>query len=477
MFPSTTNTDGHELTERILIALGGALLTVAPYLTWLRVVIVGDFNLSGLLSAAHSTVAIPYFVTALGVALVLIAVLARSIDTVRVTALTSGSIVLLAGSFATYGLVRGVSNSAGLGQVGPGPIMAVVASVLLIVPPLVDYVRQPHASPIPEHVWRRLSLLPAITAVLIGAAVAWVPFHAGVNNYCGTAVGAALKNPAPLPSSTPPTAVAAQLQQDQAAVTAAKDAVNAQSNADANASHGQSAADTLSAQAQQADTAASNAENTVAGDQSTVSGDQATVDSDQSTVNNDQQTIANDQTTLNNDQQTLASDQQAGNDTTGDQQTIATDQQTLATDQATQAKDQQTVRNDQAALSGAATTLAADQKTRARDQATAKQLDQKAQDAESSAQGVSASTAQQDQTTQQQLSDAQQRLTTDQQNWQATYQQAFTTARVYDTALSSCRSQANGHLITAGVIAAAGIAVTAWLIFRRRRATPDASMA
>jgi hypothetical protein len=490
LFPARPGTEGNEAAERILIALGGALLAVAPYMTWLRVVILGDFNLSGLLSAGHATVAIPYLVTALGVALVLVPTLARSIEAVRITALTSGSLVLLAGGYATYGLIRAVSDSAGFGQVGPGPIMAVVASVLLIVPPLVAYARQPRVSFAQGHdLVRDLFWLPAVVAALIGSAVAWVPYHAGVNNYCGTAVGATFKSREPQPSSTPPSYVADQLQRDQVAVLSAQAAVNARSKPDSGASQQQNAADVLSAQAQQADTAASNAENTVSGDQGTVSSDQGTVDTDQgaiandqATVQNDQQTISNDQQTLQNDQQTLASDQQAGLDTSGDQQsinsdqqTLANDQQTLANDQATQTKDQQTLQSDQAALNQASATLGTDQQTLATAQATAARLDQKAQAAEQSAQSVSENTTQQDQTAQQQLDSAQQQLATDQQNWQTTYQGELTAAQNYNTALSKCQEQANSHFIAAGIITLLGVALSGWLFTRRRPTAPGPS--
>ena len=243
MLPSGPSTgSANMVAERVLIALGGALLTVAPYLTWLHVVILGDFNLTGLLSAGHATVAIAYLVTALGVALVLMAVLARSIDAIRITALVCGSVVLLAGGYATYGLVRAVSVSAGLGQVGPGPIMAVVASVLLVVPPLVAYAQRPPVPFIPRRpVWQSPLWLPAVVGGLIGAAVAWVPYHAGVHSYCGTAVGAAFKRPAAVPSDTPPSNVAAHLKADQTAVSSAQQTADAQSEADAAATQQQNA--------------------------------------------------------------------------------------------------------------------------------------------------------------------------------------------------------------------------------------------
>jgi hypothetical protein len=484
VFPSRPGTVGNEVAERILIALGGALLAVAPYLTWLRVVVLGDFNLSGLLSASHATVAIPYLVTALGVTLFLVPMLTRSIEAVRITALASGSVVLLGGGYATYGLIRAVSDSAGLGQVGPGPIMAVVASVLLIVPPVVAYAREPRVQfARGQDLLRDLFWLPAVVATLIGSAIAWVPYHAGVNNYCGTAVGATLRSRQSLPSSTPPNDIADQLQRDQAAVSSAQAAVNTRGKSDAGASQEQNAADALSAQAQQADTAASNLENTVSGDQGTisgdegtVSGDQSTVATDQSTVQNDQQTISNDQQTLQNDQQTLASDQQAGYDTSGDQasvsndqQTIANDQQTLANDQATQGKDQQALHNDQAALNRATATLGADQKALAAAQAAATQLDEKAQGAEQSAQSASDNATQQDQAAQQQLDSAQQQVATDQQNWQTTYQGELTAAENYNTALSKCQDQAHNNLIAAGIITLIGLGISGFLLERRRR--------
>jgi hypothetical protein len=488
MFPGGSNPD-NNLAERVLIAVGGGLLTVAPFLTWVSVVLLGDFNLTGLLSAAHASVAIAYGVTGIGVALILVAVLGRSMEGVRITALVCGAVVLLLGGYATYGLVRAVSGSAGLGQIGPGPILAVVGSVLLIVPPIVAYSRRPARVFVPGQVapWRPPSWLPVVVGVVVASAVAWIPYHAGVNSYCGTAVGAAFKHRAPNPSETPPSNVASQFQQDQSAISAAQAAVNQQSQADASASQQQNSADSLGAQAQQADNAASNLggtvsqdQGTVSSDQSTVSSDQYTVNGDQSTVQNEQQTISNDQTTLQNDQQTLASDQQAGVDTTfdqqtitNDQQTLANDQQTLATDQATMARDQQALQNDQATLSQANATMASDQKAMASAQANSSQLDQQAQSAENSAQNAASNAAQGDQSTQQQLSSAQQQLSTDQQNWQDTYQGELTSAQNYNTALSSCQSQADGHFIASGIIAGIAAGLTGLLFVLRRRQSPN----
>ena len=478
MFPSRTTEISNPIVERVLIALGGLLVTVAPFLTWLHVVILGDFNLTGLLSAAHASAALAYLVSAAGVALVLIALLARSIDFVRMTSLVSGSIILLVGGYATYGLVRAVSGAAGLGQVGAGPLMGVIGAVLLIVSPAVGILHRPSRT----NPW----WLPAAAALVIASALAWLPYHTGVNNYCSSAVGVAFKNPKLLPSDKPPSVVAAQLQSDQAAVTAAQGAMNSQQQRDGQVTEQQNAADSLNGKAQQADASASNLQSTVSDDQNAISNDQDTLQSDQSTaqadqqtVQDDQTTISTDQTTLQNDQQTLTSDQKAGLDTTYDNQAIATDQQTLSNDQATLSKDQttvanadQTVQSDQATLNQAQANLASDQNALSAAQGTAGQLDQSAANAENAAQNASQNSTQADQTVQQQLSDAQQQLSTDQQNWQNTYQAELTAARNYNSATSACQHQANNHFIAAGAIATFGACLSFALYVNRRRHGP-----
>jgi hypothetical protein len=60
VFPSRSTEISNPIVERILIALGGLLVTVAPFLTGLHVVILGDFNLMDLLSAAPASAAVAY---------------------------------------------------------------------------------------------------------------------------------------------------------------------------------------------------------------------------------------------------------------------------------------------------------------------------------------------------------------------------------------------------------------------------------
>ena len=468
--------NGNMVAERVLVAVGALLLTICPYLPWLHVVILGDFNLTGLLSAAHASVVVAYLVSALGVGLLLVAVLARSTDAVRITAIVAGSVVLLIGGYATYGLVRAVSGSAGLGQVGVGPVLGVVGGILLLVPPVVGYAQRPPVLFVPgRSAWKSPFWVPAGAAVVIAAALVWMPYHAGVKNYCGTAIGATFKSNKPDPPGTPPSNIESQLQQDQTAVTEAQATVDAQARNDAQAAQQQNSADSLNTQAQQADTNASNLQATVSDDQGTLDGDQGTVDGDKSTVQADQQTVSSDQSTLQTDQQTLASDQTAGSYTGGDQFAIQQDQQTLSRDQASMAKDQKTLNSDQAARTAAQAKLASDQKALSAAQAQSNQLDQQAQSAESSAQNASSNAFQSDSSAQQQLAQAQQKLSGDRSNWNDTHIADLAAAQGYNTNLSHCQGQADGHFIATGIVLALGTALTLYLLRNRRRQVPPSA--
>jgi hypothetical protein len=473
VFPMRNPYNSSGMAERVLVAVGAALIIVCPYLPWLHVIILGDFNLTGLLSAAHGSAAIAYLVSALGLGLLLVALLARSMEGVRVTALVAGSIVLLVGAWATYGLIRAVSSSAGFGQVGVGPIMGVVGGILLVVPPIVGYAQRPPVPFVPgRKPWRNPFWIPAAAALVIAIALAWMPYHAGVSNYCGTAVGAAFKSNKPIPSDNPPADVESQLHQDQAAVAAAQAAIAGQQQGDTQAAQQQNTAAALSAQAQQADTNASDLEATVSEDQGTLDGDQATVDGDKSTVQADQESISSDQSSLQTDQQMLATDQASGSYTGSDRFAIQQDQQNLSRDQANLAKDQQTLNSDQATLKTAQAKLASDQKALSAAQTQSSQLDQQAQNAETSAQSASSNAAQQDASSEQQLDHDQRQLASDQADWNDTYVGDLAAAHDYNANLSHCQGQADGHFIAIGIILALGTALTLFLLRNRRRQVP-----
>lgn len=475
MFPYRSRYDGYDpnfISERVLIAVGAALITVSPYLSWLHVVILGDFNLTALLTAGRWPVALAYAVSGVGVGLLLLAVLGRTIDTVRGVSLSVGAILLLVGGDATYGLVQAVSKSAGLGQVGVGPIMAVVGSILLIVPPIVGFNRRPVGMYAPAPAWRSPRWLPAAGGVVIALGLTWLPFHAGVGNYCGTPVGASFKSKAPAPSPTPPLSVQAQLSSDQAAVDSAQAKVNADQNGDNAATQQQSSAEALSNQAQQAGSNSLNIQDQVYQDQATVEGDQSTLSGDQLTVQSDQSTLSSDQSLLQTDQQQLASDQASGFDTSYDQTAISTQQQSIANDQATLTKDQQTEQADQAALNQVQAKLASDQKAQSAADANAANLDQQAQNASTSALNASMNAAATDSTDKEALSQAQSALQSDQDSWQNTYQEQLTAADNYNTALRDCQNQTESHYLAAAIIAALGGIISALLLFRRPRSTP-----
>ena len=159
---------GFPTAERLLIASGGVLLAAAPYLTWVRVVVLGGIDLPGLLAAANSSTLPAYLLTAIGLGLVLAALLTPSLHAVRITALTAGAVLALAGGTTVYGSIRAVDASQGLAEVGLGTIAAVVGCILLIAPPIVGLVlaaRQPSAGPR----WHVPAALPLAVAGFVAA--------------------------------------------------------------------------------------------------------------------------------------------------------------------------------------------------------------------------------------------------------------------------------------------------------------------
>jgi hypothetical protein len=473
MFAVSPRPGGNYVAERILIGIGAALIALSPYLPWFQLAIFGDINLTRLASLGHAYVIVAFAPTILGIPALLVAALARSMQVVRVSALVIGVAIALAGSYATYGLIDAVTKSAGFGQLGIGPIVALVGAALMVVPPIVGYAQQPAYLPEGRAVFPLW--LPAALALPLATAIGWIPDHAGPSNYCGTPVGAVFKNHQPLPSDTPPPGVAATLAADQSAVASAQNALNAAQQNASLASQQQNAADAASSSASNADNAAATAAGTVSQDQGNVSSDQVTVQSDQSTISVDQSTIGNDQSTIQLDQQNLASDQANGFPTDYDKTQLANDQQTLANDQATLAKDQATLSSDQAALTQAEAQQSSDQQAANAAQQRANTADQQAQSSENTAQNSASSADQAASGAQQQLDTAQQQLDSDQQNWSDTYNAQLAAAQTYNSDLSACQARANNRFIASGALGVLGLGATAGLVLARRRRGNDFS--
>jgi len=444
-----TPRDAGTSAERVLIAVGGGLLATAPYLPWVRIVLLGGFDLPALLSATQTLTLLAYVATAAGVAVVLVAALSRSMGPVRVTALVVGCVAGVGGGFLVTELIEAVSGSHGIAELGIGSILAMIGCALLIVPPLVGNARAGGL--------RAASLwwAPAVACVALALIVAWVPVHTDTGAYCGTPIGALFKSSVPVPSETPPSDVAAKLESDQAAVQAAESAQATQQQTDSQAQQAQANADQLSTEAQQADDTASAAS-------STVDTDQGTVDGDQGDVQGGQATVASDQQTLQSDQQLLASDKQNGFDTTTDQQAIASDNQTLATDQ-------QALQAAEAKLAQDQVTLQADTAAAAAAQQKATKLDQAAQAAEQQASTQGDQTATSDSTVAQNLDAAKQQLADDQQEWQTIHDAQVSAATAYNTTLDRCQTQATDQLAVAAVLAAIGVLLSGAMLARRGR--------
>lgn len=455
------------LRERVLIFVGAILLIICPYLPWLHVVILGDFNLTGLLAAAHYSQAIAYIVTGVGVAVLLVTVLAKSVRLIAAIAITVGIVFALLGGDTTYGMIRAVSASAGLGQMGVGPILGVLGAVFLIVPAIVVFARSAgwRAESIP--LWRAPQWIPLIIGLIITAGLVFLPYHAGVGNYCGTPVGASFKAKDSLPSETPPASVSSQLSADQQALTAAKNQLNGDESGAGSAQEEQNNADALSNKADQAESNATNLQQTVYSDQNTVDTDQSTVEDDQSTIDGDQSALSGDQSALQTDEQALSQDSADGLDTSFDTETINQDKQQVASDQATLNRDKQQLTADQAALGKANQQLATDNAALNSANNSANSLSNQSQAAENNAandQEQAQNTVSEDQ---QNVSDAQSQLNDDEQSWQNSHQSELEAATTYNHNLDACVSQARSRYIAAGIATVLGGLITILLLWRR----------
>ncbi|MGZ6839566.1 MAG: hypothetical protein ACXVHC_03770 [Frankiaceae bacterium] len=457
--------------ERGLIVLGGALMAVCPYLTWVRVILLGGFDLPALLSLTSSSGLPAYLLTAVGVALGLMAALVGRLDVIRLTAIAATSVVLLAGGTMTYQLISAADASHGLAEIGGGLICGAVGAVLALIAPIVGMVKDHvagtgHTGPIP--IW-----FPVALAVVIVAGLLLSPVRASMTNYCGYPIAAWLRSDRQLPSSTPPSSVTAELDRDQSSVAEAQQALDAEESNNAGVEAEASSANSLQTQAQAAQQQADSVASTVSTDEGLVSSDQGALDGAGGTVDGDKTAVDSDQWAIQQDQNTLASDEQSGWDPSFDQQQLDSDQSRLADDQQTLLHDQDAAQAAQDKLDQDTATLAKDQQSAAAASHGAEALQQQADRAGTAAShdGAAASDAH-DQATQS-LTDAENQLARDEDSWSSQHESEVAAVTQVNAALASCRDQSQARLFTAAVVAvlaAAAIGALAYPIRRRRRA-------
>jgi hypothetical protein len=455
------------LLERTLIACGALLAGLSPFVPWFHVPSLGDLNLIRLASRGHVHSVIVVAPTILAIPSLSVAVAARRMQTVRVTSLTIGLAISVASVYATWGLLDAITWLDSLGQIGLGPIIALIGAALMVVPAIVGHIHEPvNALDRPAKLPR---WLPAALAVPIAAAIAWVPDHAGPSNYCGTPAGALFKGHQPPPPPDPPLGVASRLSADQSAIGKAQKALSAARLREVTASEQQSAADAASANASNAQSSAVGAASNVSQDQADVAADQVIVQSDQGAIAVDLGLIGSDQSSVQTDQQILAFDRANGLPTAFDQTELAGNQQALAKDQASFARDQATLAADRAKVNQAKAHESIDRRSAESAQVRAEAADHQAQASQNRAERVASTAAHALSVARQLLGDAQQKLATDRRIWSDKYNTELAVVQIYNSKLSACQTRASDRFVASGGLAAAGVAVTVALVLARRR--------
>jgi hypothetical protein len=116
-----------------MVALGGALVALSPFLAWVHVVFIGNLTLFQLLRAAGHSASLGWWAVVVGVSIGVVALVFH--DAPSVVATWAIGVAVVAAAVAgpnTYDMVRFVNASDGLLGVGPGVIAAAVGETLLV---------------------------------------------------------------------------------------------------------------------------------------------------------------------------------------------------------------------------------------------------------------------------------------------------------------------------------------------------------
>jgi hypothetical protein len=118
---------------RLLVCGGGVALAFSPFLTWVKVVLLGNLSLFQLFQAAGRGDGWAWAAVVAGGVAVFVALRAGSSSRVRWTGLAVG---LLGGALAIYALVdlrHGIDEAQGLASIGIGPYVAIGGCVAMVV--------------------------------------------------------------------------------------------------------------------------------------------------------------------------------------------------------------------------------------------------------------------------------------------------------------------------------------------------------
>ena len=429
--------------ERWLIVAGGSLLSVAAFVPWIHVLLLGSVNLLQLLSLAKENPALGVLPTGIGVAIILIELLAGGSASGRASVLVMGTLFALISTSLTINLVHAVGQAGGWVGISLGPFVTAAGCALTIVPALVGLMRRtdaPEASgarpprrPMPA--W-----LPLAISIPACLALALFPLQSAGGGACGAAVSVVTRQPQAVPTAHPPVEVQTRLDADQASVDAATTALATQQQTNQASQAKQAAATSLADLASSAEDAAAQATTQVSQDEDTISNDQNDIDN------------ANNQMVTDQDQ--LQMDQDGGYDTSSDTASIQQDRKDLG-------HARQTLKSDQ-------TTLTRDRAKAAALDHEAAVADQKATNAGSDAEADSRSSNDADTIARSGLSQAQAILDHAQGAWATEHAAASQAVIESNSLLADCQGQAHPRLAIAGMVLLTGLAGGGALAVSRR---------
>jgi hypothetical protein len=115
--------------SRAAVLGGAALVLIAPFFSWVHVILLGDLSLFNLISAAHASALWALIPMALALA-VIVASLRRS-RRARALGVTAGVVAALIDGLFLVALLHDVRNAYGLAQVRIGPWIGVGGAVLM----------------------------------------------------------------------------------------------------------------------------------------------------------------------------------------------------------------------------------------------------------------------------------------------------------------------------------------------------------
>lgn len=118
---------------RRLVVGGGVALAVSPFLTWVKVALLGDLTLFQLYSAAGRSNGWAWAAVLAGGAAALVGVRGRNSESVRMAGLLVGAIGGVMAGYALIGLRHDIREIDGLAAVGIGPYVAIAGCVAMAV--------------------------------------------------------------------------------------------------------------------------------------------------------------------------------------------------------------------------------------------------------------------------------------------------------------------------------------------------------